>query len=117
MNQAQDTADERGAVQLAMWYTIDNVPNNKFSGFSFSGGDTALRQDYNALIQFTGYRQNAPYAAEFWAATHDSKNTLYQDMISAAVPEPNGRTLLGVGLLAVVCLHFRHGRRPMPATR
>jgi hypothetical protein len=115
MNQPQDTADERGAVQLAMWYTIDNVPNNKFSGFSFSGGDDALQKYYNDLIRFREYDQSVSYAAQLWAATHDGGK--YQDVISASVPEPAGRTLLGVGLLAVVCLHFRRSRRPMPATR
>ncbi len=97
MNQAQDTADERGAVQLAMWYTIDNVHTTGFSGFSFRGGDTALRDDYNVLIDFAGYDPDVHYDARFWAATHDRNNTLYQDLISAGVPEPDGRVLLGIG--------------------
>jgi hypothetical protein len=116
MGQAQDTADERGAVQLAMWYAIDNVRSAQFSGFSFCGGDAALRSDYEHLIQFAGYDPIVHYDAQFWAAAHDPSNTLYQDMIRAGVPEPDGRVLLGVGLLAVVCFlflcfHFRRGRR------
>ena len=49
MNQPQNTVDQRAAVQLAMWYTIDN------KGFSYTGGDSTLRTDYNALIGFAGY--------------------------------------------------------------
>jgi hypothetical protein len=110
MNRAQDTADERAAVQLAMWYTIDDIHTTRFSAFSFSGGDWALRSDYDALIRFAGYDPELHYSAQFWAATHDRSNRLYQDLISAAVPEPDGRILMGVGLLAAVGLHFRRRR-------
>jgi Thioester domain len=111
MQQAQNTPDERAAVQLAMWYTIDNVQTRGFSGFSFTGGDAALRKDYNELISFAGYDPSVHYEAQFWAATHDSKNTLYQNLISAAaVPEPDGRALLGIGALAVLGFRVRRGR-------
>jgi hypothetical protein len=110
MNQAQATADERGAVQLAMWYTIDDAHTAGFSGFSFSGGDSALVHDYDDLISFAGYDPSVHYDAQLWAATHDSRNMLNQDLISAAVSEPDGRVLLGVGLLAAVGFHVRRGR-------
>jgi hypothetical protein len=110
LHQAQNTADERAAVQLAMWYTIDDIHKTRFSGFSFSGGDAALRNDYNALISFARYDPGVHYSAQFWAATHDRSNTLYQDLISAAVPEPDGRILMGVGVLALVGFHLGRGR-------
>jgi hypothetical protein len=93
-----------------MWYTIDDIHTTRFSGFSFSGGNSALRNDYDALIRFVGYDPEVHYSAQFWAATHDRSNRLYQDLIGAAVPEPDGRTLMGVGLLAAVGLHFRRRR-------
>lgn len=111
MNQAQNTPDERAAVQLAMWYTVDNVHTRDFSGFSFSGGDAALRSDYDALISFAGYNPGVHYDAQLWAATHNAGNTLYQDLISAAVPEPDGRVLMGVGLVVLVGFRLRRVRR------
>ena len=41
--QAQGTPDERAAVQLAIWYTVDNIHTSDFSGFSYTGGDATLR--------------------------------------------------------------------------
>jgi hypothetical protein len=111
INQAQDTVDERAAVQLALWYTIDNVHTAGFSGFSFTGGDGALGNDYNNLISFVGYHSSVHYDAQFWAATHDSGNVLYQDLITTAVPEPDGRILMGIGMLALVGFRFRRGNR------
>ena len=61
VNQPQNTVDQRAAVQLAMWYTIDN------KGFSYTGGDSTLRTDYNALIGFAGYNPTATYGAQFWS--------------------------------------------------
>jgi hypothetical protein len=114
MNQAQATVDERAAVQLAIWYTVDNIQTSDFSGFSYSGGDSTLRADYNQLISFSGYDPSVQYAAQFWGATHDSGNTLYQDLVSAAaVPEPGSGLLAAVGLCSALGLHWRrrtHGR-------
>lgn len=121
MNQSQASPDERAAVQLAMWYTIDNVKTSSFSGFSFTGGDTALVNDYNQLIGFTGYNPTAGYDAQFWAATHDSSNTLYQDLVSAgggvhtsSVPEPSGVVLAFIGMFSAFGFYWRRGRRVRP---
>lgn len=98
INQPQATADDRAAVQLALWYTIDDLPNAPSSGFSYTGGDGPLRSEYNDLISFAGYDQTVRYAANFWAASHDPANGRYQDLISA-VPEPGAVLLQGVGLI------------------
>ena len=91
LSQDQSTADERAAVQLAIWYTVDN------KGFSMTSGDSTITADYNALISFAGYNPADTYTADFWQATHDPTNTLYQDLVSAppggvvtfaSVPEP-----------------------------
>jgi hypothetical protein len=117
VNQAQNTVDERAAVQLAMWYTIDNIHTASFSGFSFTGGDSALVTDYSNLISFAGYDPGVNYSAQLWAATHDAGNTLYQDLISAgppitttSVPEPGAGILAAVGLGSSLGLY---GRRRM----
>jgi hypothetical protein len=103
LSQDQSTADARAAVQLAVWYTVDNT------GFSMSTGDSAVTADYNALIGFAGYNSGLNYAADFWQATHDQTNTLYQDLVSApasgvlisSVPEPGGFLLAAMGMLLV----------------
>ncbi len=87
VNQAQDTVDERAAVQLAMWYTIDDIHTASFSGFSFTGGDPTMVNDYDNLISFAGYNSHVTYSDQLWAATHDSGNTLYQDLISARLDD------------------------------
>lgn len=115
VNQAQDTVDERAAVQLAMWYTVDNIHTAGFSGFSFAGGDAALVDDYSSLITFAGYEPGKTYSAQLWGATHDAGNTLYQDLISAgptiaSVPEPGAGILAAVGLGSSLGLY---GRRRM----
>ena len=105
LTQDQSTADARGAVQLAIWETVDN------KGFSMSSGDSVLTADYDALINFTGYNAGTNYGADFWTATHDQGNTLYQDLVSAptggvnfaAVPEP-GSVVLGSIALVVGAL-------------
>ena len=114
VNQPQATVDERAAVQLALWYTIDNITTPSFSGFSYSGGDASLRSEYNQLITFAGYDPLVHYDANFWAANHDSRNVLYQDLISS-VPEPNTLLLASIGLAAGVGLYARRVRRPSPA--
>jgi hypothetical protein len=111
LTQPQSTADERGAVQLAIWYTVDNVN----SGFSYSGGDGTMRSDYNALIGFAGYDPAVSDSADFFQATHDSTNTLYQDLVSApggnfgvqSVPEPGSVVLAGIAVLALAGVGLR----------
>jgi len=96
LTQDQGTPDARAAVQLAMWYAIDNKPGQNVNGFSMSTGDSTITSLYNQLISFAGYDSNTVYSADFWQATHDSSNTLYQDLVSApgnsfngsSVPEP-----------------------------
>jgi hypothetical protein len=118
VNQPQNTVDERAAVQLAIWYTVDN------KGFSYSGGDSILRSDYDSLISFAGYNPDVTYSAQLWCATHDSTNTLYQNLISAipghtvttgAVPEPNGLLLAMIGLSTSLGCRVWRTRRPSPA--
>jgi hypothetical protein len=104
LSQDQSTPDARAAVQLAVWYTVDNT------GFTMSSGDPTVTADYNTLISFTGYNAGTTYGADFWQATHDPSNSLYQDLASAptsspqvaSVPEPSGLILAGSGLLAVI---------------
>ncbi len=108
LSQNQSTPDERAAVQLAIWYTIDNVWNHSLHGFSMSTSDPTITSDYNQLISFAGYNPSTVYGADFWQATHDSSNTLYQDLVSApssisinSVPEPN---TLVIGCISVMSL-------------
>jgi hypothetical protein len=102
MSQDQSTADERAAVQLAIWYAVDS------KGFSMTSGDATITADYNALISFIGYNPGQTYAAYFWQAIHDSTNTLYQDLVSArtggvvtnaSVPEPPAHVLMSISVL------------------
>jgi hypothetical protein len=108
LSQDQSTPDARAAVQLAIWYTVDNKPDGALSGFSMSTGDQTITSDYNQLISFSGYNPSQDYSAQFWAATHDSSNTLYQDLVSAgggpnfqvaSVPEPSSVVMGAGGLL------------------
>lgn len=116
VNQPQNTVDQRAAVQLAMWYTIDNT------GFSYSGGDTTLRNDYTSLISFSGYDPKTSYTAQFWSATHDPRNRLYQDLITAvpgsftgqSVPEPGTLVLAGLALTTAVGIRAARRRRSIP---
>ncbi len=102
MSQDQSTADQRAAVQLAIWYTVDS------KGFSMTSGDATITADYNALVAFGGYKAGETYAADFWQATHDPSNTLYQDLVSGdprgivpfgSVPEPPAHVLMSIGVL------------------
>jgi Thioester domain/PEP-CTERM motif len=115
LTQDQSTPDARAAVQLAIWYTMDNVVNNQLAGFSISTSDSTITSDYNTLISFAGYHSNVAYAADFWQATHDPSNTLYQNLVSApssgginvgSVPEPGSLVLTGIGLLSLAGVHF-----------
>ena len=110
LSQDQSTAEARAAVQLAIWYTVDNKPTLHSSGFSMSTGDATITSDYNQLISFSGYDPAKNYQAQFWQATHDSGNTLYQDLASApglkfqssSVPEPSSLMTGACGLLFVI---------------
>jgi hypothetical protein len=117
LSQNQSTADERAAVQLAIWYTIDNKPT---SGFSMTTSDSTITNDYNNLISFTGYNPSVTYDAQFWQATHDSSNTLYQSLVSegpsvnvnvSSVPEPNTLVMSFISVLALGLVHWCRGRR------
>ena len=119
LTQDQSTPDARAAVQLAIWYTVDNIHDPQLAGFSYSGGDATLRSDYDTLIGFAGYSPGLNYAADFWQATHDPGNTLYQDLVSgavgittASVPEPGSLVLAGIALLSLagIGLRSRHVR-------
>ena len=110
LSQDQSTADARAAVQLAIWYTVDS------KGFSMSSGDSTITNDYNTLISFAGYNSADTYSANFWQATHDSSNTLYQDLVSApppgdvttnaSVPEPSSRVLASISILFLAVIHW-----------
>ena len=116
LSQDQSTAEARAAVQLAIWYTVDNKPSNSSSGFSMSTGDSTITSDYNQLVSFGGYNPVQTYEAQFWQATHDSGNTLYQDLASApginfysnAVPEPASFVMGASGFLFVAAAVLRH---------
>jgi fibronectin-binding protein len=115
LSQDQSTAEERAAVQLAIWYTVDKKPSNSSSGFSMSTGDSTITADYNQLVSFGGYDPGHTYLAQFWQATHDAGNTLYQDLASApginfysnAVPEPASLVMGATGLLFIAAAVVR----------
>jgi hypothetical protein len=133
LSQDQSTADARAAVQLAIWYTVDNKPGNGSSAFSMSTGDPTITSEYNQLTGFGGYDPGHTFQAQFWQATHDAGNTLYQDLASApgpdfhpsalSVPEPSSLAMGAAGLLFIVGIVSRqrsqerrargtgHGRR------
>jgi len=113
LTQDQSTPDARAAVQLAMWYAIDNKPGPSLNGFSMSTSDSTINSDYNQLITFAGYDSKTVYSADFWQATHDSSNTLNQDLVSAgkgfnisSVPEPGSIVLSSMGLMFLVAVRW-----------
>jgi hypothetical protein len=114
LTQDQSTTDARAAVQLAIWYTVDNVQNTSLAGFSYTGGDSTVASNYDTLISFAGYNSNLNYSADFWQATHDWNNTLYQDLVSrpfsittASVPEPGSIVLAAIALLSLAAVRLR----------
>jgi hypothetical protein len=114
---SQTAVDERGAIQLAIWYTTDAyyvpAPTGLASSFSYTGGDTAMRSDYDTLIGFGGFTfPLPPYNADanFYAAQHNG--VLFQDLVIGnvtSVPEPSSVTLGCIGLF-LICLWNRHRR-------
>ncbi len=91
--------DERGAMQLAIWYTVDST--NSGSGFSYTGGDSGMFADYNNLVSFAGYNPNVGYGADFYAAQHNGN--LYQDLVTVgSVPEPSTVVLGSIGFTLVI---------------
>jgi len=104
LTQDQNTVDDRAALQLAIWYTVDNKPNTSLAGFSMISSDPTITAEYNTLICFAGYDPSTSFAADFWQASHDPSNTLYQDLVTA-VPEPSSIVLSMIGVLSLVGLH------------
>jgi hypothetical protein len=111
--------DERGAIQLAIWYTTDAYHSPWYlsglgSSFSYSGGSAGMAGDYDALVSFAGYNPDTHYAADFFAADHNG--VLYQDLVTTngpvfhtgAVPEPSSLALGGIGI--ILTLLFRRLR-------
>jgi hypothetical protein len=121
LSQDQSTPEARAAVQLAIWYTVDNKASDSSSGFSMSTGDLTITNDYNQLVSFSGYDAGTIYGAQFWQATHDAGDRLYQDLVSVpdfelhtnAVPEPASLVMGASGSLfvAAVILRQRAKRR------
>jgi hypothetical protein len=122
LSQDQSTPEARAAVQLAIWYTVDNKPDGALNGFSMSTGDPTITNDYNGLITFSGYNPGQNYAAQFWQATHDPGNTLYQDMVSTvgtnfqinSVPEPSSLAMGGCGAIFLVAAVIWRRMRSKP---
>jgi hypothetical protein len=105
--QDQSTVEYRAAVQLAIWYTVDNKPNESLAGFSMSSSDPTITADYSALISFAGYNPSTNYAADFWQATHDPSNSLYQDLVTVgSVPEPSSIVLSMISVLFLGGFHL-----------
>ncbi len=104
--------DERGAIQLAIWYTTDAYHSPWYlsglgSSFSYTGGSAGMAGDYNALVSFAGYNPDTYYAANFYSAEHDGR--LYQNLVTmSAVPEPSSLALGGIGI--ILTLLFRRLR-------
>ena len=94
-------------MQLAIWYTVDNKPNESLAGFSMLRAIQRSPRTTTSLISFAGYDPSTNYAANFWQATHDPSNTLYQDLVSAgSVPEPSTWSLSMISGLFLVGLRF-----------
>jgi hypothetical protein len=79
------------------------------------GKQSSITNDYNALISFAGYNSADTYTADFWQATHDPTNTLYQNLVSdppggvittASVPEPSSRVLASISILFLAVMNW-----------
>jgi hypothetical protein len=120
LSQDQSTVAARAAVQLAIWYTVDNKPDRSLNGFSMSTGNATIANDYDALISFAGYNPSHAYGAQFWQAGHDAANSRNQDLVrdpgltfqATAVPEPSNFLMGAAGLIFLVAFvnRRREGR-------
>jgi Thioester domain len=125
LSQDQSTPEARAAVQLAIWYTIDNKPDGALNGFSMSTSNATITNDYNGLIAFGGYNPAQNYEAQFWQATHDGGNRLYQDLVSTvgtnfhlnAVPEPSSLVMGGCGVVFLFSAVVRRRLRRTESAR
>jgi hypothetical protein len=123
--QDQSTAAARAAVQLAIWYTVDNKPDRSLNGFSMSTGNATIANDYDALISFAGYNPSHAYRAQFWQAAHDAANSRNQDLVSnrgltlqaTAVPEPSNFLMGAAGLMFLVAFVNRRREGSWRAAR
>ena len=103
LTQNQSTVDARAAVQLAIWATIDNAG----SGFSYTGGDSTLNSEYNALLTFSNYHPNLDYGAQFYQAATSNQNVAIASASSPnflTVPEPSTLVLAVLGAVCVAGL-------------
>jgi hypothetical protein len=93
--------DERDAMQLAVWYTVDAYYDHGLqSQFSYTGGDAGMRADYNSLVSFAAYNNSTTYGADFFAAEHSGN--LFQDLVTVgSAPEPTTALLGSVGMVVV----------------
>ena len=80
-----------------------------------STSDSTITNDYNAFISFAGYDSADTYTADFWQATRDPSNPLYQDLVSdppggviitASVPEPSSHVLASISILFLAVIHW-----------
>jgi hypothetical protein len=89
-----------------------------------STSDPTITNDYNQLITFSGYNPGQNYGVQFWQATHDPSNALYQDLASTlpdfqanSVPEPSSAVMGAAGLLFIVAMISRRRSQRRPACR
>jgi hypothetical protein len=100
-NNSLAAVDERGAMQLAVWYTVDAYHDHGLqSQFSYTGGDAGMQADYSSLVSFAAYNSCTTYGADFFAAEHSGN--LFQDLVTVgSMPEPSTALLGSVGLVVV----------------
>ena len=120
LTQDQSSSDSRAAVQLAMWYVIDNpgVNNPTDISFSFTGGDSTLTSDYAKLIAGIGIGQGQNYVStETYTATFLEATTANQNLVSGgsfeitSVPEPGGLVLGTISALVLAGFYGWRRRR------
>jgi hypothetical protein len=87
-----------------------------FTNSDGTDSNSESRTVTNTLIGFGVYNSEVAYRADFWQATHDPSNGLYQDLDSndpscgvvpfALVPEPSSGVLASVSVLFLAVLHL-----------